>query len=221
MDDDAKLRELADLLQQARRSKHLSIRKVSGLSSIPETTIRSLENPRKSQLPLLNLIGLYRAYADALGVPKKQVKELIGKVPEHKADFLIRSVDVSKPFIVFKNIGLVMTVGAIVLIITAYVVWQGSQLLSPPDLKVSSPASSVITVYEPRFTVRGVARIESSVLINGMPTAVDANTGEFEQVIYLQPEHNILNVEVVNSFSSSSISSYTIFYDNDVARSID
>ena len=212
-DDPARFKRLADYVQQRRRNSKLSVRKVAQQSSLPESTIRALENPRRSDLPKSNVIGLYKIYAETLDIPASKVAKLAGEDEDTKPEFSLKRLPKLKSLVVFSNIGTTIVVGVIFVVVLAYAAWQGLGLVASPDLVVISPASEYTIADESQFLVLGTADREASVLINGQPTTVNSETGEFRQAIFLQEGTNRLRIEVVNSFSTTTEQTYTIVYD--------
>jgi hypothetical protein len=209
----ATYKKLADYLQQQRRNKRFSIRKISQLTSLPESTIRALENPNKSELNTANLRGLYETYGEALNVTPRRIQDLAGEPEEVKISFSIKRLEKLKSLIVFSNIGASIATLAILLLVLSYAGWQGRGLFSSPELMMSFPDKEYVVVDEPSIEVRGTAPTESTVLINGEPTTVDGATGEFSQTVFLQAGYNQVTVEAVNNFATKTIKSFTVVYE--------
>ena len=209
----SQFRELADHLQQTRRNQKLSVKKVAQMSSLPDTTIRALENPTRSKLPKSNVAGLYRVYASALEIPQKQVNKFIGSDSAPKPEFRLKQLPKLRSMIVFSRMGVIATVTAIIAVIVAYAAWQGVGLVSSPDLVVTSPEQSYLVIDQSSYEISGTAHREATVLVNGEPVTVSAETGEFSQLVYLQRGYNQVRVEVVNSFSSTTVQDFVIIYE--------
>lgn len=217
----SKYKKLADYIQQHRRNKRLSIRKISQLTNLPETTIRALENPNRNNLPTSNVRGLYKVYGATLGIPGKRVDDLIGEQEELKPEFNLKRLPKLKSLVVFSNIGLTTLVAVILVTILGYASWQGLGLISSPNLEISYPEQEYTVVDESSFEVSGSAPIESSVFVNGQPTTVDNETGEFAQIVFLQAGYNFVTVEVVNSFLTSALENFVVIYKLPVRAALD
>ncbi len=210
--DPTRFRRLADHLQQSRRNRKMSVRKVAQLTNLPESTVRALENPRRSDLPKSNVIGLYKVYAEALEVPASKVRKLVGPEPNTKPEFSFKRLPKLKSLIVFSNIGTTVVVAAVLLVILAYAGLLGIGLFTAPSLAIQSPAQEYTVVDESSFEVSGSVERESTVLINGEPTTVNNDSGDFSEIVFLQPGYNYITVEVVNSFSSSTNETFVVIY---------
>lgn len=210
--DPERFKRVADYMQQARRAQKMSVRKVSQLTSLPESTIRALENPNRSSLPRSNVVGLYKVYASALRVPKSYVRELVGPEEDKKTEFSLQRLPKLKSFIVFSNIGVGVVVSVLILVVLSYATWQGLNLIASPSLEVVFPEQAYQVVDESAVEVSGRAPRDATVLVNGQPTTVDGNTGRFTQTVFLQRGYNYITVEAVNSFSTTTQESFVLFY---------
>ena len=208
----ARFKRLADHLQQARRNRKISVRKVAQMTNLPESTIRALENPRRSDLPGSNVLGLYKIYASALEVPASKVTRLAGEDEVTKPEFSLKKLPKLKSLVVFSNIGITASVIVILAAVLGYAAWQGVGLVSAPELSVVTPERPYLVVDESVFEVRGSAERDASVLINGEPTTVNADSGEFQQIVFLQTGYNYITVEVINSFSTSTTETFVVIY---------
>ena len=207
-----RFKRLADYMQQSRRNSRLSVRKASQMSNLPESTIRALENPTRSDLPKSNVIGLYEVYASTLGIPRSRVTRMAGEDPETKPAFTLKRLPKLKSLVVVSSVGATIAVVAVFLVVLAYAGWQGFGLISEPGLSVNSPAESFMVVDESSIEVSGEADRESTVLVNGQPTTINSETGAFSQVVFLQQGYNYITVEVVNSFSTTKTESFVVIY---------
>lgn len=211
--DSDRFKRVADQVQQTRRNSRLSVRKVSLMSNLPESTIRALENPTRSNLPSANVIGLYKVYASSLRIPASKVTALIGRGPEVRPEFSLRRLPKLKSLVVFSNIGSAVAVVVVLSVVMGYAAWQSFGLVSAPNLEVSFPSESYMVIDESSIDVAGTAERESTVLINGQPTTVNSESGSFKQTIYLQEGYNYITVEVVNSFATKTTKSFVVVYD--------
>lgn len=71
--------QLATLIQRRRKSKQLSRIKIAKQLKLPLSTIIELENPSKSRIPTSHLPGLYRRYAEAVGLETSEFNKLLKK----------------------------------------------------------------------------------------------------------------------------------------------
>lgn len=212
---------LADHLQQQRRNKRLSIRKISLMTSLPEPTIRALENPTQSDtIPPANQRGLYETYGEALGVTKRRINDLAGEATEPVPSFAIKRLPKLKSLVVFSSITTTVATLVLVVGILVYAAWQGLGLFSSPELVVAFPDRDYMVLDESTVDVHGTAPVEATVLINGEPTTVHAETGEYSQLVYLQEGYNQITVEAVNNFSTKTTRSFVIIYEPQTSLSI-
>jgi len=207
-----RFKRLADYIQQSRRNRKMSVRKAAQLSSLPDSTIRALENPRRSSLPRSNVVGLYKIYAEILGIPVSKVIVLTGGEEDRKPEFSLKKLPRPKSLVVFSNIGAVAVVLVVFVTVLAYASWQSFGLVSSPRLSVEFPDREFMIVDQSSVEVKGQAEREVTVLINGQPTTVNGQTGNFNQVVFLQEGYNYVNVEVVNSFSTVTNRQYVVIY---------
>ncbi len=210
--DPARFKRLADHLQQSRRNRRLSIRKVAQLANLPESTVRALENPTRSDLPSSNVIGLYKVYASALEVPQSRVRSMVGDDPAQKPEFSFKRIPELKSLVVFSNIGVTISIIIILFGVLGYAAWQGFGLVASPSISITSPSEQFTVVDEAVIEVSGSAEREATVLVNGEPTTVNGETGDFSETVFLQRGYNYIMVEVVNSFSTRTTETFVVIY---------
>jgi hypothetical protein len=64
----------------------------------------------------------------------------------------------------------------------------------PPTLEITSPTVMEVWTNQPSIDVKGVAMYATDVIINGVPAAFDAGTGNFSMTVQLAPGENNLTV---------------------------
>ena len=182
------------------------------MTHLPEGTIRELENPQRSSLPAANIIGLYKVYGKVIGVPEQRINDLVGDEPTLQPRFQLPKLPKLRSMIVLSNLGTRLFVGSILLTVASYAVWQAVDLVSAPSLVVDVPHQHAIVVHEPVLVVSGSSRPETTVLVNGQPVSLDAESKRFSQSVYLFEGYNRVNVEATNSFSRVAKQSFTVTY---------
>jgi cytoskeletal protein RodZ len=207
-----KFKRLSDELQSQRRNKRLSIRKVAAQAHLPESTIRSLENPLQSTIPESRMRGLYRLYADVLGVNPSRVESMLGESHEMLPRLHVPSIIKVRKLIVFSNLTTKTVLLSVLIGVVGYAGWQIISLMITPSLTITNPNSSYSLSNSSIVEVSGQVQAESSVLLNGVPITASGSDYRFSEPVFLQEGLNVIKVAATNNFSRSTERELRIVY---------
>ena len=196
------------MLKTARLDKRKSLSKLSRDLNIAKETLQAIEEWDIEHLPKKPfLAGIISRYAQILDV------QMDGRffLPSQKDIPKIRlRYGGKKPIILseyFKFIALFVLVLAVVL----YLSITGLELFAKPDLTIYEPAKYDF-VSGDELTVKGMARKESVVTVNGSPVLIDDN-GNFNSKIYIRKGLNEIEVVAANSIGRRSLIKLDVYRD--------
>jgi cytoskeletal protein RodZ len=189
--------QLATLIQRRRKSKQLSRIKVAKQLKLPLSTIIDLENPSKSRIPTSHLPGLYRRYAQVVGLDTNDFDNLLKKIENKSLNPENRKRKSSRTLIISSTIR--RTIVSLVLVsLSVYALWQFGILFAAPKL-ITTNIDEYSIVTQSKFEIQGESDKNSAVFINGEPITVD-EAGEFSHILYLQPGYNSFELSTSNNF---------------------
>jgi len=88
---------------------------------------------------------------------------------------------------------------AVLLAISAMVVWEVFRVTAPPKLTIASPPDNLLTA-EHRITLEGSAAAGAKVTVNGSTAAVSMD-GSFKEIIDLRNGTNIITIVASKKFA--------------------
>lgn len=179
---------------------------------LPESTVRTLENPGRPTIPQANILGLYKLYAEVLDYPLDEIDTIIDDREPASSGLRIQALPKLKSLIIFSNITTKLAAVTVILLVVGYASLQGLNLVNSPELKVSSPSEQNIIVDNHKIDVSGTVKPDTTVLVNGDPVSPNSETNEFNVPVYLQEGPNSITVEAINNFSNSSVKKYNVIY---------
>ena len=210
-----------DFLREKREEKGLSLEKLEEMTKIKKTILDNLENERFEKLPpKIYIRGIISKYCECVDLDTKEVvgtfdkyfyenrsdKFNVGKVTtiENASEKMkVKHFDVKK-FLVF-------VIGVLVL---AFVVWQASLMLLPPQIEMINPKEETSYTNAP-VNVKGRVIRTKFLTINGQPILFD-NYGYFEYMMILDPGVNEIQISAKNQLNKITNIVREIVYQEDV-----
>ena len=210
-----------DFLREKREEKGLSLEKLEEMTKIKKTILDNLENERFEKLPpKIYIRGIISKYCECVDLDTKEVvgtfdkyfyenrsdKFNVGKVTtiENASEKMkVKHFDVKK-FLIF-------IVGVLVL---AFVVWQASLMLLPPQIEMINPKEETSYTNAP-VNVKGRVIRTKFLTINGQPILFD-NYGYFEYMMILDPGVNEIQISAKNQLNKITNIVREIVYQEDV-----
>ncbi len=166
--------------------------------------------------------GFLKKYAQAVGLDEGEVtkrydeelKSLRSKGQGYKKinrpptslQTTLKKVDIFSQF-QFRKI----LIGAIVIFILGYIVWQFKPIFENPSLALTSPPSENLTVTDSTFEIAGQTSPGSVLTINNETVYAEEN-GSFKKDLELLPGLNVLEVKAVSRFGQSASLTRRITY---------
>ncbi|MDD3808273.1 MAG: helix-turn-helix domain-containing protein [Candidatus Pacebacteria bacterium] len=210
-----------DFLREKREEKGLSLEKLEEMTKIKKTILDNLENERFEKLPpKIYIRGIISKYCECVDLDTKEVvgtfdkyfyenrsdKFNVGKVTtiENATEKMkVKHFDVKK-FLIF-------VIGVLVL---AFVVWQASLMLLPPQIEMINPKEETSYTNVP-VNVKGRVIRTKFLTINGQPILFD-NYGYFEYMMILDPGVNEIQISAKNQLNKITNIVREIVFQEDV-----
>lgn len=96
---------------------------------------------------------------------------------------------------------MLMSIGFIVLLFGGYMVFQASDVIFGPELRVNAPEDGSVIIGS--VSVQGITDPQTSVSINGFLAQSDEE-GNFEGILPLSPGPHVLHIIVENRFGKEA-----------------
>jgi cytoskeletal protein RodZ len=200
------MRKVSDILREAREQKKLTFEEVESATKIKKSYLRSIENGDFANLPSESYaLGFVKNYAKYLGLPMNTIAPLFRREYEEKKhisivpEFRKTQSKFNRKFI-FSSRGLLII--SVVVIIAAYVFFQYSSVIFPPNLSVLSPKNNSL-ISGSVVEVTGKTDPYATLDINGEEVYV-ALDGSFRKSIYEFSGDNKITVVAKNRFGKQS-----------------
>lgn len=186
------------MLQKARAEKQLTLEKVSLDLKIRKKYLEALETEQFGIFSSpIHVTGFLKNYSMYLGLDPNQVlafyRRDFGAVKDAAQN--IKPVLVALPWFSPNKMA---AVGAVLIFLAffTYLLWQYSQFLKPPQMRVDNPSADV-RVKSLEITVSGRVGPETTLQINGQEITVAAE-GSFKETIALKSGINVINFMATN-----------------------
>ena len=195
------------LIKNRRYDKDWSISFCARRLKVKPEHLRAIEHNHRDQLPAnINPIKIVADYLQMLGFSAKEATPIInhwrnGDQQQENDVFsrhLIRKRDLwSYPHIV-RNILIVLAIA----VVAIYIIFSVKNIVAPPKLMVTSPASDLVT-KEKQISIVGYTEPEVQLEING-ETLLSDRSGNFNQLINLRSGINNLSVTAVKKYGGQT-----------------
>ena len=181
--------------KKLREQKKISLEEANAATHIPKEHITAIEECRFSDLPATKAhrIAYLKKYSEFLGIDSKH------SLNKFENEDGLKGVQVDNPKIAknikpgiisiwLRNVALIL----LVLIFSAYAIWQVKGILEPPKLEVYSPPEGFVT-QSLNVIVEGNTNKENKVTVNGKEIMVNEE-GHFSNKIDLSKGINTINI---------------------------
>ncbi len=203
-------KELATQLKNRRRIRKASRKKIAASLSLPDSTLAALEDPEDQSIPISYLPNLYRKYATFLEFDDEIINSIDELIIDNKTGLRINKKVGSRQTYTLSKTALATAVAMILMVIAGYALYQVRGLTAAPVIEVVSPLNDSVTAKS-ELIVSGSSDSDVTVLVNGDPVPVGED-GRFEQIVYLQPGHNTVDISAVNSFARETNEPRTVYF---------
>ena len=208
---------LGDKLRALRRTQAVSLPMLEEKTRIQKRYLEALERGRYDELPEpLYTRNFLRAYARALGADEEYFLELyeeeVGQMDLLGPHRLPRMRVRKGRFLVFSRFTAAIGVLLPALAIVAYLLWQASSLIRPPEVVIVNPAdgSAVQTALLP---VQGyVTDDDVTVEVNGETVIIDESL-HFETKVDLTRGLNVVTVQAKRRYSREAVVYRRVVFD--------
>ena len=199
-------RTLGEKLKAARKKKKLSLIQAEEETKVRLKYLVALEQGDYLTLPAdVYSLGFLAKYAEFLHLPKDQVLQDFRREKGATGQLAIPvrgKAGVDKFFLTPRLVA-IFAGGIIVLALAGYIFYSVKHFTTAPNLEVSSPSTETV-IREDRVEVIGKTDIGCSLRINDQTVYID-NTGNFKEVIHLQPGINNVEIRSTNRASKETV----------------
>ncbi len=196
-------------LRNLRRTQAVSLLILEKKTRIQKRYLAALEHGRYDELPEpLYTRNFLRAYARALGADENYFLELyeeeVGQMDLLDPHRLPRTRVRKRRFFVFSRLMTIFGILLPALAIVAYLLWQISSLLQPPQLFITSPNDN-LAVQTVLLPVTGyVVENDVTVTVNGQAIAID-DAFQFATQVDLMRGLNVITIAAKRRYSREVI----------------
>lgn len=193
-------RTVGNILREARQRRRLTLTAAALATRIPRRHLAALE---EGNLVIFRAEvyarGAFTAYAKYLDVYADKNQHAFQRVVSGAREFVPLRVHTPRPWLaaaITPRWVLAAAVAALAAALSGYIIWQAASFFRLPDLKLTQPASSVVS--DPHLTVSGHADPQARVAVNGQEVVTDGQ-GSFTTTLTLHSGINVLQVAATNA----------------------
>jgi cytoskeletal protein RodZ len=187
------MKTIGQMLKEARVKKEFSLSHVEGMTKIKKSFIESIENENWNDLPAFpTVLGFVKSLAGILGVEEKTAVAILKRDYPPKKISISPKPDVYSKFSWSPKLTFLVGIGAALVIIFGYLVFQYFQFISPPHLAVDSPKDDQVVTTN-TVLVFGSTDIDAKLLVNNQPVLLDSN-GKFSTNLEVTSETKEITV---------------------------
>lgn len=191
---------VGEILKNARIKKNLDLVAVEKITRIRLKFLLALENNEFEKLPPGTFAkGFIKNYAAHLGLPVDETLAFYRRqVNEEKITVLPKKRATIGRFSLTPQFFTISSIGALLIIFFAYLIFSYFQFAGTPSLILSSPNNNSV-VKEDQIELIGKTDPEATLFINDQAVSVTEN-GSFDVKVPLQPGINSLTIKAVNKY---------------------
>lgn len=169
---------IGHILQEARLSKNMSLKKLEYLTKIKSSYIHLIEINDWEKLPDFPVVsGFVKNISSLLGVPVNKALAIL------KRDYLPKKLminpmpDVVKKFVWSPKITFIVAVGGLFILVVGYLLAEFIRFSKSPELIVIHPSENEI-VHNTKIKVEGKTTTDAVLTVNNQPITLDQD-GKF------------------------------------------
>jgi cytoskeletal protein RodZ len=191
------MKTIGEILKSARVSKKYSLNYVADLTKIKAAFIDAIERHKWEKLPPFpTVLGFVKSLATSLGVDSNMAVAVLKRdYPPQKLNINPKP-DVSSKFIWSPKLTFAIGVGAILLVVLGYLVFQYLHFVSPPDLTIDSPKDNQIVTGN-SVLVFGKTETDAKIIVNNQPVLV-TDDGKFSVSMGVTKDTKEINVKAIS-----------------------
>lgn len=190
------MKTIGQYLRESRKEKKLSFEDLTSKTKIRREFLMAVEKEDWEKLPEFSVVsGFVKNMADAVGLNREQAVALLRRDYPPKASKPAQvnpKPEVPREFRVGPQLTFILGVGAVIVAIVLYLVFQYMNFMRPPMLTVASPEENVVVLSD-ELQVSGKTDPNTTVIVNTQPALVD-DGGNFTTII--EVTERMTNVEV-------------------------
>lgn len=187
------MKTIGQIINSARISKNISIKKLEDVTKIKAEFIESIEKNKWQTLPTFStILGFVKTLASALGIdPKMAVAVLKRDYPPKKLNINPKP-DVSSEFVWQPKFTFVIGTLVVILLVLGYLGFQYKKFVSPPSLSVDSPKENQV-ISGNSVLVFGTTDGDVKLTIDNQPVLV-GDDGKFSTSIGVAKTTNEIDI---------------------------
>jgi len=187
------MKTIGQIINSARISKNISIKKLEDVTKIKAEFIESIEKNKWHALPTFStILGFVKTLASALGIdPKMAVAVLKRDYPPKKLNINPKP-DVSSEFVWQPKFTFVIGTLVVILLVLGYLGFQYKKFVSPPSLSVDSPKENQV-ISGNSVLVFGTTDGDVKLTIDNQPVLV-GDDGKFSTSIGVTETTNEIDI---------------------------
>lgn len=168
------MKTIGRAIKEARTKKRYSLAKLEGETRIKKNFIEALEKENWKVLPDFPvLVGFVKNITSALGASQRSLLALLRRDYPPKALSINPKPDVGSKFAWSPRLTFAVGVGAVIVLLLGYLLFQYGKFVSPPSLSVFEPKEGAI-VTERLVKVSGKTDSDATVKINNQSVILDS-----------------------------------------------
>lgn len=197
------MKTIGQIIKDARIGKSYSIVHLEEVTKIKSGFIDAIEREKWSELPPFpTVLGFVKSLSTTLDIdPKMSVAVLKRDYPPKKLSINPKP-DVSSKFVWSPKLTFAIGVGAVLVVIFGYLIFQYIHFISPPHLTLESPKEGQIVTGN-SVAVFGATETDAKILVNDQPVLVDDN-GNFSASIGVTRDTSEIDVVAVSRSGKST-----------------
>lgn len=190
------MKTIGTYLREARKQKNMTFEELSLVTRIRREFLVAIEKEDWDKLPEFSVVtGFVKNIADAIDMDRDQAVRLLRRDYPPKASKTLQvnpKPEVPKEFKVGPQFTFLLGVGAVIIAIVIYLVFQYFSFMRPPFLSVTTPEENAM-VFTSELKVTGKTDPNTTVIVNTQPALVDEE-GHFSTVIEINENSNTVVV---------------------------
>ncbi len=184
-------KDLKTLLSEALELRNVNHEKLAQLTGIPERYIWAIQNLEIEKLPSAPYVrGYIKKISEVLKLNHDEIWELYKKELNHNQSGAYDTLPTNR-FAIKHLSRRTIFFGALGIVLALYLLLNARQLIGQPNLVITNPATSIISVTDEKIILSGRLKQKDKLTVNGEEIFV-APDGNFSKEYSLQPGLNTI-----------------------------
>lgn len=206
------MKTIGQYLREQRKQKGMSFEDLSAKTRIRKEFLVAIEKENWDKLPEFSVVsGFVKNMADAIGMNRDQAVAILRRDYPPKANTPINvnpKPEVPREFRLSPQLTFLFGVGAVIVSIIIYLVFQYFNFMRAPMLSVSAPVENAL-VLSTDLAVSGKTDPNTTVIVNTQPALVDEE-GNFTTIIEITSNTQVVEVKARSRAGKETVITRTI-----------